>query len=166
MVFEVEMVGGFNPFEWDALKCPMCGGNKFGSLSHSAIYCDSCNARFEVRYTGGDPGCVIDCFVKEKGTSIYAPSYRCVDCDMRFGSMDEEPKCPCGVDHTVERREGVSTPIQLPDDHPERFCLVLKIGDYCSRWMPTNETGPLEYLDHPTQDEWDEYSRVEFGFDD
>ena len=63
MSYSVEFIGGFNPFEWPDMKCPVCGGEDFTSLSHSSVWCDKCNVKFVVRHTGGDPGCVVDCFV-------------------------------------------------------------------------------------------------------
>ena len=159
MTFEIDLIGNFNPFEWDALKCPVCGKNKFVSLSHSAIYCDYCNARFSVRYTAGDPGCVIDCHVMEENRCIDGPKFRCLDCDATFGSLDEEPKCPEVPEHNIERVNGIFTSVKLPDNYPERFCLILKIGDYCSSWGGCQYPDDPFKRDYPTQEEWNEFQK-------
>ena len=158
MSFKVEEIGNFNPFEWDDLKCPVCGKNEFTSLSHSSIYCDYCNARFSVRYTCGDPGCVIDCYVEEEGRCINGPKFKCLDCNAEFGSLDEEPKCPEDVNHKVERVKGIFRSVKLPNDFPKIFYLILKTGDYCSGWM---ESGNIHNnLNHPTQEEWEEFQKT------
>ena len=47
----------FDDQQW----CPVCKGNQFTNLEGAGIWCDQCNAEFELRYTAGDPGVVIDC---------------------------------------------------------------------------------------------------------
>jgi rubredoxin len=158
MSFRLETIGGFNPFEWDALKCPVCGKNDFISLSHTAVYCDYCNARFVVRHTCGDPGCVVDCIVKEEHRGIYAPKYECLTCDITFGSLDEQPKCPNDPEHRAERVMGIFTTLKLPEDFPEAYYLILKLGDYCSSWMESGNIG--NRLDHPTEEQWDEFQKT------
>ncbi|MDX9789000.1 MAG: hypothetical protein RBT11_19655 [Desulfobacterales bacterium] len=156
MSFSVEEIGGFNPFEWEKLKCPVCGEGNFTSLSHSGVYCDKCNAQFRVRTTAGDPGCVIDCMVNPG--EIYAPKWECTHptCGAVKYSF-EKPECPKNSDHTMERA-GFLGPWEKPDKCPDRFCLVLKHGDYCSGWMFVFEKkNTSERLDSPTQAEWDQY---------
>ncbi len=41
--------------------CPLCGGTAFSSLDLAGVWCDTCHAQFQVRYTAGDPGFVVDC---------------------------------------------------------------------------------------------------------
>ena len=47
----------FDDRQW----CPVCKGNQFTNLEGAGIWCDECNAQFEVGYTSGDPGVVITC---------------------------------------------------------------------------------------------------------
>lgn len=42
------------------IKCPFCGGSDFTSLALAEVWCDACNVQFNVRYTAGDPGFVVD----------------------------------------------------------------------------------------------------------
>lgn len=151
MSFKVTMIGGFNPFEWKDLKCPVCGKSDFVSMSHAGVYCDYCNAKFEVRMTGGDPGCVIDCFVD----GIYAPAWKCPECDMRFSSFEESPICPANGNHRkCDREIHISRSWEKPKGYPERYCLVLKTGDYCSSWMNGKSS---DRLSHPTEKQWEKF---------
>ncbi|MCQ3972412.1 MAG: hypothetical protein DPW09_03075 [Anaerolineae bacterium] len=43
------------------IKCPLCGGTEFTSLDFASVWCNRCNARYQSRYTAGDPGFVVDC---------------------------------------------------------------------------------------------------------
>ena len=154
-------IGDINPFDWDAFRCPLCHGNQFTSIDHAGVYCDCCNARFVVRDTAGDPGCVVDCLcTREQGGHVYAPAYRCKTCDNGCGNdhgrFDHEDKtCPCNLNHgEMTRRHGISVPWNVPKTM-ERFCLVLKLGDYCSGWMFGNDIG--NRVPGPTQAEWDEW---------
>ena len=87
MALEITYVGGFNPFEWDELFCPLCGNNHYVSISHAAVHCKDCCAQFSVRRTAGEPGCVVDCFVKDppfdelvKSRVLFIPRLRtCAD---------------------------------------------------------------------------------------
>lgn len=164
MSLTIQQIGGFNPFEWDELKCPLCHGNKYTSLSHAGVYCDCCNARFVVRDTAGDPGCVIDCHLtREQGAFIYAPSYCCPKCPgddarTRHGLFDHEDKtCKLNLNHgAMVRESGISVPWKLPKGM-ERYCLILKLGDYISGWM---QSGSSKRIDGPTQEQWDAYQEV------
>ena len=54
-----EIEAGMKPF--DHIVCPVCGGTDFTELVPAGgVWCDECNAEFSCRYTGGDPGLVID----------------------------------------------------------------------------------------------------------
>ena len=151
MSFEITQIGGFNPFEWEDLKCPVCEKSEYVSLSHTAVYCESCNARFVVRMTGGDPGCVIDCHVE----NIYAPAWSCKSCGHRFGSFDPKPVCPTNAHHTdCVREKFISRSWDRPNSYPKRWCLILKLGDYCSSWMNGDNSSRLN---HPTEKQWEEF---------
>ena len=54
-----EPVSGDAPFR--IIQCPLCRGTAFTTVAFSSVWCDSCNAKFIVRYTAGDPGFVVDC---------------------------------------------------------------------------------------------------------
>ena len=54
-----EPVSGDAPFR--IIQCPLCRGADFTTVAFSSVWCDSCNAKFSVRYTAGDPGFVVDC---------------------------------------------------------------------------------------------------------
>jgi hypothetical protein len=59
MLKHQEIEAGMKPF--DHIVCPVCGGTEFTELVPAGgVWCDECNARFSCRYTGGDPGLVID----------------------------------------------------------------------------------------------------------
>lgn len=154
----------FCPFEWDGFLCPLCGKNEFTSLDHAGVYCDCCNARFEVRHTAGDPGCVVDCFcTKDHGGHVYGPAYRCPTCDHGCGNdharFDWQDKtCPHNLNHTMERRSGIWVPWNVPKSM-ERFCLVMKLGDYISGWNYGERMDRLSQFS-PTQAEWDAYQEL------
>lgn len=144
-MFKVEYIGNFNPFDWPDLKCPVCGKNEYTSLSHTSVWCDNCNAEFKVRYTAGDPGCVIDCLL----TKVHWPKYVCKKCNYMTGTFDKIPSCP---EHgKMKRMEGVLTLIENKKDY---YYLVLKLGDSCSKWM---HNGIDERKSYPTQEQWDKY---------
>lgn len=147
-----ESVAGFNPFDWDDLRCPFCGGNEFTSLDHAAVYCDDCDARFGVRPTAGDPGCVVDASVPRCG--VYGTRHQC-KCGWRGGRLAWMNRCPsCGGDDLTPE-DGISSPVKLPDWESQGFYLVLKLGDYCSGWL-ANSGNPLrDRLTFPTQAEWE-----------
>ena len=46
------------------IKCPMCGGTNFYTMEHGEVSCD-CGTFFKIRFTGGDPGAVIDATIEE-----------------------------------------------------------------------------------------------------
>jgi hypothetical protein len=57
---EVSFISGvLQPFA--LIRCPLCGGTRFGTLEFGQVYCVDCNATFSVRHTAGDPGFVVDC---------------------------------------------------------------------------------------------------------
>ena len=167
MSYSVEFIGGFNPFEWPDMKCPVCGGENFTSLSHSSVWCDRCNVRFVVRCTGGDPGCVIDCFVDNP----YAPAFICPNCSLKFSSFEEDPVCPnekCTHTGKTDKEEGIWRPYKPAKDFPTRYCLILKRGDYCSGWGACDDSvenyrGTYSAFkkkydrDYPTQKQWDDW---------
>ncbi len=155
MAFRVEQIGNFNPFEWQDMACPVCKGGDFTSCSHSAVYCDGCNAEFGVRYTAGDPGCVVDCRVEK--SEIIAPSWHCTQCDSKSGGYFEweEPICSKNSGHKMEHREGILSSWTGKMDAPPYYYLILKTGDYCSGWLPGNN--PSRSLGFPTQEQWEEF---------
>lgn len=60
-------ISGIKPFEF--ISCPVCGANEFTELVPAGgVTCDRCGAKFSVRHTGGDAGCVVDCDLED----IYA----------------------------------------------------------------------------------------------
>ena len=153
MAFRIEYIGGFNPFEWEALGCPVCGSSDFVSQDHIKVYCDRCWAEFRVRPTAGDPGCVVDCFVKE----IYAPLWECKDCGERAGFFDwQEPVCPADPIHSMrdESHDGRIRKLwEPPRDFPKSFYLILKLGDYCSGWLDGENCEQFHIW--PTQEQWE-----------
>ena len=155
MAFRVEQVGNFNPFEWPDMACPVCKGGDFSSCSHSAVYCDGCNAEFRVRRIGGDPGCVVDCLVAE--SDIIAPSWHCTQCDSKSGGYFEweEPICSKNSGHKMERREGILSFWAGKQYAPPYYYLILKTGDYCSGWL--NGLYSERRLGFPTQEQWEKF---------
>lgn len=177
----IEYIGDFNPFEWDDLRCPICMGNKYTSLSHSSIYCDECNAKFTVRNTAGDPGCVIDCYLSR----VHLRNYDCPKCEISgigintYKLGDTEPRCiTCGTPLKENSRYKYTEykniqydKKKFPCGPPISYYLVLKIGDYCSGWLPgavldetkenfvyvTRNYHNTFKLPYPTQKQWDEY---------
>lgn len=158
MTLKIEMIDGINPFEWSGFKCPMCEHQEFTSVGHAGVYCDNCNARFVVRDTAGDPGCVVDCFcTKEQGGHVYGPCYECDKCDGGCGMHarfdGEDLTCPVNMNHgNMTRRERCSVPAKVPK-HKEHFYLILKLCDDCSGWID----GKYNHLKHPTRKEWNQY---------
>jgi len=126
-MFRNMLIGNFNPFEWDAFRCPVCRGNEFVSISYSAIFCERCGARFQVRPTAGDPGCVVDCYVAEKGIEIMAPLWKCSDCGVEAGFFEwQKPVCPKNPSHKMVRVKNYLTDWKPPEDFPAQFYLILK----------------------------------------
>jgi len=149
-------IDNINPFEWDALKCPICKGNIFESIDHAGVFCRRCNAKFRVRNTAGDPGCVIDCIVPKKGDdwSLYYKVWKC-ECGQEFLSWDK-PSCPNNPEHSIEET-GSYKSIQFEKNEKDKnYYLILKIGDYCSGWLNCKN---FESLGFPTQEEWDKYQK-------
>jgi len=161
-------IGGVNPFEWDAFTCPLCCGNQFTSVDHAGVYCDDCNARFLVRDTAGDPGCVVDCFTTpEKGGHVYAPLYRCPKCE------ELEPGRHCHTHHARFTWQDLICPLNLnhgpmalipkcqgpwkPKKDQEYFYLILKLGDYCSGWLLSGGMDNRYTRRGPTQEQWEAF---------
>jgi len=149
MTFSLHLIGGFNPFEWDDLFCPICKGKDFTSMSHAGVHCDNCNALFVVRDTTGDPGLVIDCHAE----NVRAPVWRCSNEDCYGNMASFEPAiCPLNLNHgTMERYSGITTKWNAKPEERHRM-LILKVGDYCSGWT---RAGNGEC--NPTQTQWDAY---------
>jgi len=166
-MFQVEEIGGFNPFEWKDFLCPICKKNDFTSLSHAKVVCDHCNAEFVVRMTGGDPGCVVDCLVEK--SNIYAPSWICRECSEEKGfnaggrgfMEDETPFCNESSFHTMIREEHISRPWNKPEGFTKYFYLILKLGDYCSSWITGEyDKNGLEKLGFPTEEQWSKFQET------
>jgi len=157
-MLKVTYIGGFNPFDWESLICPVCGGNEYESISHTDVFCKQCNAQFVVRHTCGDPGCVVDCFLSPmpSGGDIYAPLWKCDDCGAEVTLFEwQEQVCPSNENHKkLHRVEHVLKVWKIPKDFPPYFYLILKRGDYCSGWISVNN---FDSLDYPTQEEWDKF---------
>jgi len=161
-MLKINYIGEFNPFDWEAFRCPVCGKSEFESVSHTGVFCVSCEVQFRVRYTCGDSGCVVDCFINPMpaGGSIYAPLWKCDDCGAKTAILDWQEHV-CSVDHThtklsrIKRVHGVWT---IPKNFPSYFYLILKRGDYCSGWIRGNSSD-LSSLDYPTQEEWDKFQK-------
>jgi len=159
-MLKINYIGEFNPFDWDAFRCPVCRKSQFESISHTGVFCGNCNAQFKVRCTGGDPGCVVDCLICPPLTrdSIYAPLWKCEECGAETALFEwQEQVCPSDQRHTKLRRvEHVSKVWEIPDGFPPYFYLILKRGEYCSGWLRGNDCKSLNY---PTQEEWDEFQQ-------
>lgn len=155
MSFKITYTGGFNPFEWKELKCPVCGASEFVSNDHALVFCDRCFADFEVRMTAGDPGCVVDCFVKE----TYAPLWECVECGKEIAFFDwQNPACPENTHHTMKRVDGIRKLWKRPEGYPESYYLILKLGDYCSGWLGADwAKDHSQRLGFPSQRQWDDF---------
>lgn len=53
-------ISSIKPF--DHIDCPVCGAKDFTEVVYGGgITCDRCGAKFSLRSTGGDAGCVVDC---------------------------------------------------------------------------------------------------------
>ncbi len=51
-----EKIGGFNPFEMKAFRCPVCQSKKFMELQpYGGVWCAECNASFSVKGTCDGP---------------------------------------------------------------------------------------------------------------
>jgi len=172
MTLKIELVSQWNIFEWDDLKCPLCGCGDFVSLMHSAVYCGDCNMQFVVRSTAGDPGCVIDAFIYDNHGNclVSAPKYACLKCSDKpwdrpqLGLFDFQDKtCPKNLDHGEMQPESRMWRGWRPIENWNRFCLVLKEGDYCGCWSRHDvdkegrSKGAGVDLKHPTQSQWDAY---------
>ena len=162
MSMKISLIGGFNPFDWEALHCPVCNGNRYYSSNYASVYCSKCSAQFAVRYTAGDPGCVVDCYVDpiRAGSQICAPLWKCEECGTEVALFEWQelicPQKPEGAHHTLRRVERLSALWKRPEEFPGYFYLILKHRDYCSSWLRGDN---CEHLDHPSQDEWDEFQK-------
>jgi hypothetical protein len=52
-----------DPF--NEIDCPICNESDFISIDYCKVYCSSCNTRFQIRPTAGDPGYVVDAYTDE-----------------------------------------------------------------------------------------------------
>lgn len=156
----IQQIDGVSPFEWEAFSCPLCEGHNFTSIGHAAVYCDECNARFNVRDTAGDPGCVVDCFTtKDRGAYVSAPVYECKQCDEndRHPLFDWQDKtCPNNLNHGP-MVETSNCGCWVPPKDSEYFYMVLKLGDYCSGWLLSGGMSRRTDRRGPTQEEWDAF---------
>jgi hypothetical protein len=152
MSLKIHWIGNFNPF--DFIKCPLCGCRKFTSLSCSSVWCDKCNTNFNVRYSAGDPGCVIDACMKYSN----GPKHYCNECNISIPSLDTSPLCPkCGRKMARDHVYSMSFPREMQ----KQWYHILKVGDYSSGWLlQTNSYDTYrEYL-HPDgcrQRDWDKF---------
>lgn len=169
-MLKLRYIDNFNPFEWDGLECPLCGTADFTSVGHTGVYCDLCNARFVIRDTAGDPGCVIDCFcTQEQGGHVYAPAHYCEACEKEHGyqtttgsffDWQEDKSCPVNLNHgLMKREERCYRPWDAKRFGMERFCLILKIGDYVSGWSYGDRMDKKSPFS-PTQRDWDAYQET------
>lgn len=160
MSFKVSYTGGFNPFDWKDLKCPICGASKFFSNDHAVVFCGKCNSTFRVRPTAGDPGCVIDCFMDD---NVYAPVWRCSICGEEATFMDwQTPACPKGHKerYIMEKDEYLIGPWNPPKGFPKSYYLILKLGDYCSGWLGVNWVeDESQRLGFPGQKAWENFQK-------
>jgi hypothetical protein len=176
MSLKIRIIDGINPFEWEDFKCPLCQTNQFVSVAHAGVYCDECNARFCVRDTAGDPGCVVDCYVTEaQGGHVYAPAYECQSCKQaeKYGSQKfgrfahlQDILCPVNANHGEMTRVKSISMSWRPIDGVDRFCLVLKKGDYCSGWGWCGTLAlarSMRKMSFPTQNQWDAFQARTFA---
>jgi RNA polymerase subunit RPABC4/transcription elongation factor Spt4 len=156
MGLKVEYIGGVNPFEWEAFICPVCRSNEFVSHAHAGVYCDCCGAKFSVRTTSGDPGCVVDCII-DPVESVFAPEYTCNGCQAKLGIFDfETKKCPQCASEDLSRNKMMLREWSGIKDFPSAFYLILKTGDYCSGWLP-NDHKDHSRLNFPSQEQWEAF---------
>lgn len=167
-MLKIEFIGGFNPFMWDKFSCPVCDGKEFTSVSTSGVYCDCCNAKFRVRDTAGDPGCVVDCLVgvESERVYVYAPLWDCKECPGGFSHARfewQDLTCPHNLNHgKMQRRERTSGRWTKPDKFPDYFYMILKTGDYCSGWLLSGGDMPsAKGRKGPTQKDWDAFQESE-----
>jgi hypothetical protein len=91
----------------------------------------------------------------------------------KFASFDKSPVCPesCGYTGNASIEDGIMRQYKLPEDFPDRYCLILKLGDYCSSWSALHDSvefygaGYSAYCkkynrDYPTQKEWEMYQET------
>jgi hypothetical protein len=156
MTLKIEWIGNFNPFQF--VTCPTCGGQEFTSMSMSSIWCDSCNTRFCVRYTAGDPGCVVDADSKDAS----GPIFQCPECNLRRATLEKSFDCP-NCKTTMAAVPGYSGPL-LDEERREHF-MILKLGDYCSGWLKSGGSIPKDMYAHPSckdetlQIKWEEFQK-------
>lgn len=167
-MLKIQLIDRINPFEWEHFQCPLCGCREFTSVNHAGVYCDDCNCRFNVRDTAGDPGCVVDCYTtREDGGFTYAPAYLCEECakldyPVRHGLFDWQDKtCPKNLNHgQMTRERGISMPWKVTPGM-ERFCLVMKLGDYISGWSYGECFKKVSEFS-PTQKQWDAFCEAHY----
>jgi hypothetical protein len=164
MGLTIEWIGNFNPFNF--IKCPLCGGKDFISLSTSGVWCSRCATSFSVRHTAGDPGCVVDALMTE---DTMGPKYNCLKCEKSTASFAENPTCTvCGS--IMEKDNGYWS--CFSEDQREKWYMILKIGDYCSGWIQSGGKTLEESYSHPSckdrtlQKKWDDFQKKEGFFID
>lgn len=123
-MLELEWIGGFNPFNF--IDCPVCGGKEFTSHSMSSIWCSTCNARFLVKHTAGDPGCVVHAYTDE----VVGTRYKCSYCGLVEVAFEGTPTCKMCLKE-MEEVKGSTGHL----DSEVRFYQILKTGDYASGWI-------------------------------
>lgn len=167
-MLKIQLIDRINPFEWEHFRCPLCGSHDFTSVNHAGVYCDNCNCRFNVRDTAGDPGCVVDCYTtQDQGGYTYAPCYECRQCDPEYpkqhGRFDwQDLTCPLNLNHGLMTRvESTSVPWDVPEGM-ERFCLIMKLGDYISGWSWRKPWASVAEFS-PTQKQWDAFCEAHYA---
>jgi hypothetical protein len=157
--------GNVNPFACKNFHCPLCASHDFTSQDFGAVYCDGCGARFSVRPTAGDPGCVVDCFATPADHAhVWAPVFECKQCthgtDRHVRFPWQDLTCPLNLNHgtmTQINQEATWTP---PTKALEKFYIILKTGDYCSGWLNGNCVREGGHNQGPTQLQWLRYCKT------
>ena len=176
-MLKVQFIDGINPFSWEHFRCPLCDGNEFISIGQAGVYCDECNAKFSVRDTAGDPGCVVDCFTTEdRGAYVYAPAYQCETCNAgenplvckKHARLDWQDKvCPANEKHgPMTVIKGIRTCWKPHVKSLEYFYMILKLGDYCSGWLNSDSMKRGQKRKGPTESQWAAYQATDMGTGD
>lgn len=160
MGFKTKWIGQFNPFLF--IHCPTCGGSDFTSLSGSGVWCAQCNTGFSVRYTAGDPGCVVDSSTE----CAWGPIYLCPQCGAKEPSYAASmtcSSCKCAMD-----KHPLDYGMEFGKKRLSRHYQIMKLGDYCSGWIASSlSVESSATYSHPSchdetlQTRWDEFQQRE-----